>query len=102
MPKGASARCCSTWTRDPDELTDLGESSEHEKVIEMMYERLGRWARRMSQRTTRSEDDILAMRGKSRRKGVLLGVFDGSEVDDELMEKYRGKADHHTPGGDPA
>ncbi len=88
--------------QDPDELTDLGESSGHEQVIDLMYERLGQWARRMSQRTTRSENDILAMRGKSRRKGVLLGVFDGSEVDDELMAKYQGKATDQTPPRDAA
>jgi arylsulfatase A-like enzyme len=77
---------------DPDEFNDLGDSAEHESVIDMMYERLGRWARRMSQRTTRSEEDIKAMRGGSRRRGVLLGMYDGTEVDPELSLKYRGKA----------
>ena len=58
----------------------------------MMYERLGRWARRMSQRTTRSDAAIIAGRGLSRRKGILLGLYDGTEVDPELSDKYRGKA----------
>ena len=58
-----------------------------------MYERLGRWARRMSQRVTKSEGDIKAMRGRSGRRGVLLGLYDGSEVDDELLCKYVGPAD---------
>ncbi len=77
---------------DPDEFDDLGESSEHEAIIDMMYERLGRWARRMSQRTTRSDAAIIAGRGLSRRKGILLGLYDGTEVDPELSDKYRGKA----------
>jgi len=32
------------------------------------------------------------MRGKSRRKGVLLGLVDGSEVDQDVLEKITGKA----------
>ncbi len=76
---------------DPNEFEDLGESPAHEPVRQIMYEKLFRWTRRHAQRTTRSETDILDMRGKSRRKGVLLGVYDGSEVPEELSAKYRGK-----------
>ncbi len=77
---------------DPDELDDLGDSSKHNDVLELMYERLGEWGRRVSQRATRSEDDIKNMRGKSRRQGILLGLVDGSEVEDELLEPIRGVA----------
>jgi len=77
---------------DPDELEDLGDSSKHEDVIELMYERLGEWGRRASQRSTRSENDIKGMRGKSRRKGILLGVVDGSELDEDLLTVVQGKA----------
>ena len=77
---------------DPGELVDLGDSTEHTNEIKLMYERLSQWARRPSQRTTKSEDDIINMRGKSRRKGVLLGLVDGSEVNSDLTEKIRGKA----------
>jgi arylsulfatase A-like enzyme len=76
---------------DPDEFIDLGDSPDHAEVIALMYDRLGRWGRRMSQRVTRSDEDIAAMRGKSRRKGVLLGVFEAGDVDAELTAKYRGK-----------
>ncbi len=76
---------------DPDELTDLGGDPAYQNVIDMMYERLARWARRMSQRTTKSDDDILNMRGKSRDKGILLGLYDGSEVDDALTVKISGR-----------
>lgn len=71
---------------DPDELVDLGDSVEHQDTIDLMYERLGKWARRMSQRTTRSDEQLHNMRGKARRKGVLLGLYDGSEVETEIAD----------------
>lgn len=77
---------------DPNELEDLGDSTKHADIIELMYERLGQWSRRVSQRTTKSEQDIKNMRGKSRRKGILLGVVDGTELDEELLDTIRGKA----------
>ncbi len=77
---------------DPHEFTDLGASAEHAPIIDRMYERLGRWSRRMSQRTTRSDAEILAGRGQSRRRGILVGLYDGSEVDGALTERIRGPA----------
>ncbi len=76
---------------DPNEFEDLGEDPAYEDIRAMMYERLFRWSRRHAQRTTRSNADIMAMRGSSRRKGVLLGLYDGNEVPAELTAKYRGK-----------
>jgi arylsulfatase A-like enzyme len=78
---------------DPDELNDLGADPLHDPIIEMMYERLGRWARRMSQRVTLSEEAIIGKRGKAMRKGILLGLYDGSEVDPELLVKVQGKVE---------
>ncbi len=77
---------------DPHELNDLARENNHEAIISLMYERLGQWSRRMSQRLTKSEKDVLNMRGKSPRRGVLLGLYDGTEVDDELLIKYTGSA----------
>ena len=77
---------------DPEEFHDLGQSEEHAEIVDMMYKYLGKWGRRMSQRTTKSEKDIINMRGASRRKGIVLGTYDGSEVDPEWLVKYRGKA----------
>jgi hypothetical protein len=57
-----------------------------------MYEKLFSWSRRHAQRTTRSEAEIEAMRGRSRRKGILLGVYDDSNLPEELTAKYRGKS----------
>ncbi|MCB1367619.1 MAG: sulfatase-like hydrolase/transferase, partial [Rhodobacteraceae bacterium] len=74
---------------DPDELTDLATMPGHEEIIELMYDRLGQWARRFSQRTAISDPQILAARGKSTRKGVLINLYDGSEVAPELTMRYR-------------
>ncbi len=77
---------------DPDELHDLGADTASESIINLMYERLGSWARRASQRTSISDNQIIKGRGASRRKGILLGVVDGTEVDPELLSKYTGPA----------
>lgn len=77
---------------DPDEFHDLGRSPQHADVIARMYERLGRWARRLSQRTAMSDDEVQAMTGKAQRRGILLGLHDGSEVDAALQSRIRGKA----------
>ena len=74
---------------DPDELVDLGQSETHKSDIDRLYTYLAQWGRRLSQRVTRSEDDIKAMRGGSLRRGILPFMIDGSEVPEELTEAYR-------------
>ena len=85
---------------DPQELKDLGpgkdinlEISAH---IERLYKYLAEWARRPSQRNTLSDKDIEDMRGKGPSKGITLGLFDGTEINPKLHEKYRGKATRFT------
>jgi len=75
---------------DPQEFFDLGADTAQSGVIDLMYQRLGKWGRRMSQRVTRSDVDIETARGAARRKGILLGVYEGSDVDEALSVKYRG------------
>ncbi|KIN71336.1 sulfatase-like hydrolase/transferase [Sulfitobacter guttiformis] len=75
---------------DPDEFHDLAKGQAHQPQIEQLYGMLAQWGRRMSQRVTRSEDDIKAMRGKSLGKGILPFMYDGSEVDEKYTAKYRG------------
>ncbi|MFN3548258.1 MAG: sulfatase-like hydrolase/transferase [Mesorhizobium sp.] len=83
---------------DPDELVDLGESLSHQQVIADLYDKLFAWTRRPSQRTTRGTAQLEAMRGKAGRKGVMIGVYDESEVALELTERYRGrKARRYVP-----
>ena len=77
---------------DPDEYHDLAKSDEHQGEIDRLYGYLFQWARRMSQRVTRSDEDIKNMRGRSIRKGILPFLADGTEVDAELTQFYRGPA----------
>ena len=76
---------------DPDELVDLGESPDHRNIIELMYEKLFHWARRNSQRTTRSNEQLIEMRTKSRGRGVVIGVYDENDIPLELTTNYRGQ-----------
>ncbi|MDA9224856.1 sulfatase-like hydrolase/transferase [Tateyamaria sp.] len=77
---------------DPDELIDLGKDLSHEAEIARLTEYLHAWGLRMSQRVTKSDVDVKAMRGASLRKGILPFLKDGSEVEAELIEKYKGPA----------
>jgi len=64
-------------------------------VIDLMYQRFNVWNRRLNQRTTVSEQQVRAMRGTSRRRGVVLGVYDGTEIERELMVRYEGRTAEH-------
>jgi arylsulfatase A-like enzyme len=75
---------------DPSEFNDLGDSPGHAAVREKMQNVLNAWGLRYSQRTTRSEKQILAARGKSIRKGILIGVWDENEIPEELWSGYLG------------
>ncbi len=78
---------------DPEEYSDLGASQapEHREIIALMQTRLRQWATRDAQRVTMSDADIAAMKGKSLRRGITLGLYEPSDADAELTEKYRGK-----------
>ncbi len=76
---------------DPLELTDLGDREEYSEVIARMYDKLFAWTRRPSQRTTRSEAQLMEMRTKTRRRGVIIGVYDENDTPLELTVNYRGR-----------
>ncbi len=78
--------------QDPDEFHDLARGDAHQEHIDRLYDYLAHWGRRVAQRVTRSDDDIKAMRGRSLRRGILPFMMDGSEVPEELTDKYRGPA----------
>ncbi len=75
---------------DPEEFYDLGKGTDHQDIIDRLFSHLHEWGLRMSQRVTKSEQDILNMKGRSLRRGILPFLVDGSEVPEELTEKYRG------------
>ena len=76
---------------DPEEFYDLAKGDSHKAEVDRLYGYLAKWGLRMSQRVTKSEDDIKAMRGRSLRRGILPFLADGTEVDEEFLSKYRGK-----------
>lgn len=76
---------------DPQELVDRGEDPACAGEIARLQAALHAWGLRQSQRTTRSEDEIKAMRGKSQRKGILIGVWDEAELPPEMWSGYTGK-----------
>jgi len=77
---------------DPDELNDLARGPGYEDQITRLRRMLAQWGLRLSQRVTKSDADIAAMRGRSMRRGVLPFLYDGTEVPAELVEKYHGTA----------
>ncbi|MEM1236985.1 MAG: phosphonate monoester hydrolase, partial [Pseudomonadota bacterium] len=77
---------------DPDEFDDLAKGNAHAAEIDRLYGMLGQWGRRCAQRVTKSDSDIVGMRGRSMRRGILPFLVDGSEVPEELTQAYRGKA----------
>ena len=78
--------------QDPEEFHDLAKGDAHQAEIDRLYGCLAEWGRRLSQRVTKSDDDIQAMRGRSGRRGILPFLYDGSEVPEELIQKYVGPA----------
>ncbi|GAB5448391.1 sulfatase-like hydrolase/transferase [Gymnodinialimonas sp.] len=83
---------------DPDEFHDLAKGDAHTDALARLYDYLGQWGRRMSQRVTRSDADIDAMRGRSARRGILPFLKDGTEAPAELTQKYRGPvSQNHIP-----
>jgi len=76
---------------DPSELVDLGDSNSHTDIIAKMYDHLFAWARRQSQRTTRSEAQLHEMRGDTGRRGVMIGIYDENDTPLELTVKYRNR-----------
>ncbi len=76
---------------DPGEFVDLGDDDNYQDIVALMYERLHHWGLRMSQRTTISDREIEKRRQNSGGKGVLIGLYDGSEVDERELVKIRGK-----------
>jgi hypothetical protein len=49
------------------------------------------WGLRLSQRTTMSERQIRDRLGTSQRRGILIGVWDESDVPAELWSRYLGE-----------
>ena len=82
---------------DPNEFRDLGADPACEDERRRLMAVLNAWGLRLSQRTARSEEQIRQSRGKSQRRGILIGVWDESDVPDELWAQYLGERDDRGP-----
>ena len=71
---------------------DLGTSNAHADVIDKMYAHLFAWSRRQSQRTTRSEQQLMDMRSANRGLGIFIGVYDENDTPLDLTVKIRGRS----------
>ena len=79
---------------DPMELKDLGRDPAHGDAVADCYDKLFDWARRCAQRVTVSDRQLLDRRGRTRRRGIVLGIADdaAAEENSEILGLYRGKA----------
>jgi arylsulfatase A-like enzyme len=76
---------------DPCEVADLGASQEHADIRAALYDKLFAWARRPGARTTITNAALMAARGKTARKGVLIGIVEEGDLEPELVAKYVGR-----------
>jgi arylsulfatase A-like enzyme len=76
---------------DPDELNDLGVDPAYEAERAHLESALAQWGLRLSQRQTRSEQQMRAMRGRAERRGILIGVWDEADIAAELWRGYLGE-----------
>jgi arylsulfatase A-like enzyme len=74
---------------DPNEFRDLGTDPACEDQRQRLAAALHAWGLRLSQRTTFSDRQIRT-RSNSDRRGILIGVWDESDVADELWSNYLG------------
>jgi hypothetical protein len=76
---------------DPSEFRDLGADPTCEGERRRLMAALHAWGLRLSQRTTLSEQQMRDRRGKSQRRGILIGVWDESELPAEFWSGYLGE-----------
>ncbi|MDG1129173.1 MAG: sulfatase-like hydrolase/transferase [Paracoccaceae bacterium] len=76
---------------DPGEVSDLGASEAHADIRQTLYDKLFAWARRPGARTTITNATLMAARGKTARKGVLIGIVEEGDLEPELVAKYVGR-----------
>jgi arylsulfatase A-like enzyme len=75
---------------DPHELHDRRADPACADMRGRLEAALAEWGLRLSQRTTRSEEQIRNARGKSARRGILIGVWDEADIPAELWSGYLG------------
>jgi arylsulfatase A-like enzyme len=77
--------------QDPNEFRDLGTDPACAAERERLAAALHGWGLRLSQRTTRSEEEMRAGCGAAQRRGILIGAWDEGDFPDQLWSAYRGE-----------
>ena len=72
---------------DPDQFHDLGTDPAYADQCERLSGALAQWGLRVSQRTTRSEQQIDNARGKAARRGILIGVSRRNDIRCRAVER---------------
>ena len=67
---------------DPDEFEDRGADPTLAAVRDRLQGTLDRWFRRHHMRTTISDETILARAGSELDRGIVIGFWDESELED--------------------
>jgi arylsulfatase A-like enzyme len=75
---------------DPNEFHDLGADPAYEGERDRLFRELALWGLRLSQRATRSEQQMRSAYGRAEKRGVLIGVWDERDVAAELWKHYLG------------
>lgn len=66
---------------DPEELTDLGLSSDHVNIRQSLFKMLAEWALQYRQRETWSEEHNIKMTGIEEKLGVLIGYWNEKDAE---------------------
>jgi hypothetical protein len=90
-PRSVYFRCMVCDMRWKCVHRDLGADPAHPDDRARMEAALTPWGLRLSLRTTLSEQQVRAMSGVSQRRGILIGVWDESDIPDDLWQGYRGE-----------
>ena len=77
--------------KDPDEFFDQGRNPAYQDALDECYAMLRDWALRCGQRTTLSDEELTTRRGRSRRKGIVLGLTEEGDAEADILLKYMGR-----------
>lgn len=74
---------------DPEELTDLRTTTEHEPERDRLREAIFAWLRRHHSRITISDREIERRYGQELPDGIVIGYWDQDQVDRDLKRDRR-------------
>lgn len=67
---------------DPHEMNDLGDNAFHSKTCDTLMNELNAWYRQHHNKTMHAEDEIIARENGDIKRGIFLGFWDQSDIDE--------------------